>query len=134
MKKHNLSRVLFLILVMVLFFPQAVSAEVLIHQVLYDPFQESGSEVVELINTGSAIVDISGWQIESDQFSPDATLPNGSRIEPAGFFLIADKNWSAQKDNPAWPDANYEETISLKNGIGGVALKDKNNSTIDSVG
>ncbi len=123
-----------LLLGTILLVAQVASAEVLIHQVLYDPVQESGSEAVELVNTGNAIVDISGWQIESDQFSPDATLTNGSRIEPAGFFLITDKNWSKQKDSKNWPDADYEETMSLKNSVGGIALKNSQNQVVDRVG
>ncbi len=111
-----------------------VFANVRIHQVLYDPVQESGSEAVELYNEGGEALDISGWQIDTDQFHPDATLPNGSRVEAHDFFVIADKNWSNQKDSKAWPDADYEETITLKNGVGGVALKNAQGDIVDSLG
>ncbi len=109
-----------------------VSADIVIQQVLYDPLNENGGEAVELKNTGSQPVDISGWTISTVSSLNDATIPEGSVILPGRTFLVADSGWSEKRDNPSWKLADYEEAITLSNTNGGVALI-KGNDTIDSL-
>ncbi len=111
-----------------------VSADVIIYQVLYDPVgTESGGEAIELKNTGSAPVDVSGWVISSESSATDVTLPQNAIIPAGQTYLIADTNWDTKKDNPQWRSADYEETMTLGNSDSGVALK-SNASIIDAVG
>jgi hypothetical protein len=49
------------------------------------------------------------------------------------YYLIADKGWNESKDNKSWPDADYEEVITLGNSNAGVALS-ANGNIIDAVG
>lgn len=111
-----------------------VSADVIIYQVLYDPVgTESGGEAVELKNTGSAPVDVSGWVIASESSATDVTLPNNAVIPAGQTYLVADANWDTKKDNSQWRSADYEETMTLGNADSGIALK-SNSSVIDAVG
>jgi len=107
---------------------------VIISEVLYDPITtETGGEAVELYNQADSDVDISGYIIRTESSAADATLPLGSIIKSKGFFLIADAGWSASKDNSSWPDADYEEAVSMTNTDAGVALL-YNGTILDAVG
>ncbi len=111
------------------------NANVIITQVLYDPVgSESSGEAVELYNPGTAAINISGWSISTETSAADAVIPQGSVICSNCYFLVADLNWSAGKDNSSWPYADYEEGITLANADAGVALKDSNGSAVDAVG
>ena len=110
-------------------------ARVLISEVIVDPRgTDSGGEAVELYNTENFPIDISGYSIMTESSIKDAVIPNGSIIRPYGFFLIADAGWSSSKDNLSWPNADYEESITLSNSDAGVALVDRNGQVLDAVG
>ena len=113
--------------------PLAV-ADVVIYQVLYDPVgTESGGEAVELKNTGSAAIDVSGWVLATESSAADATIPQNTILQPGETFLIADEGWDEGKDDDAWKSADYEEKITLRNSDSGVALV-ANDEVIDAVG
>ena len=121
------------LLLFLLLIPLA-SASIVINQVLYDPIAtESGGEAVELRNTGSLAVDISGWVIATESSDVDATIPNGAILQPGSTYLIADEGWDANKDDKSWRSADYEEKITLGNSDSGVALL-ANGTVIDAVG
>ncbi|MEM3370488.1 MAG: lamin tail domain-containing protein [Candidatus Woesearchaeota archaeon] len=110
-------------------------ARVLISEVIVDPvLTDTGGEAVELYNTEGFAVDISGYSIMTKSSSRDAVLPNGSIIPPYGFFLIADAGWASSKDNSSWPDADYEEAITLANSDAGVALLSPDGEILDALG
>jgi len=110
------------------------SADVVVHQVLYDPVsKESGGEAVELLNTGPETVDISGWLVATESSASDATIPQNTRLAPGEPYLIADRGWNESRDDPSWRAADHEEPITLSNGDGGVALV-ASGSTIDAIG
>ncbi len=113
----------------------AVQASVVISQVLYDPINtESGGEAVEIRNDGFSAVDISKWVLATAASAADATIPENTVLQPGGTFLIADVGWSSAKDNPAWRNADLEETITMANSDSGIALKDSSGTAIDAVG
>ena len=113
---------------------QLVFANVVINQVLYDPVgTESGGEAVELKNDGSSPVDISGWVLATESSETDVTIPDNTILLPGQTFLIADSGWDANKDNPDWKSADYEETMTLGNRDSGAALL-SNGSVVDAVG
>jgi len=110
-------------------------AQVEISEVLYDPVgTETGGEAIELHNNGAQDVDISGYKIGTESTLNDATLHNGTIIKANSYYLIADAGFSTLKDNPSWPDADYEEAITMSNTNAGVALIDANGTIIDAVG
>lgn len=111
-----------------------VSADVVIHQVLYDPLgSESGGEAVELLNTGDEPVDMSGWVLATESSKTDATIPEGTIVEPGQAVLVADAGWNASRDNTEWRPADSEERLTLSNADGGVALL-ANGEIVDAVG
>lgn len=121
-------------LVLLLLMLPAVWADVQIHQVLYDPLQtESGGEFIQLYNDDLYPVDISGWVIQTSSSARDAVFPDTTIIPGESYFLIADVGWSEKKDDPSWPNATYEEIITMKNSDSGIALHD-GNSIVDAVG
>ncbi|MBI2143445.1 lamin tail domain-containing protein [Candidatus Woesearchaeota archaeon] len=110
-------------------------SNVLITQVLYDPVNsESGGEAVELYNPGTNSVNLSGWVLATETSPADATLPQNAVICGGCYYLTADVNWSGAKDNGSWPNADYEEAITLANADAGVAVKDSNGTMVDAVG
>ncbi|MEM4247266.1 MAG: lamin tail domain-containing protein, partial [Candidatus Woesearchaeota archaeon] len=116
-------------------FLNVVQAQVVISQVLYDPVStESGGEAIEIRNDGGSAVDISKWVIATESSAIDATIPDKTILLPGATFLVADSGWSSSKDNPAWRNADLEETITMANSDSGVALKDSSGNIIDAVG
>ena len=112
-----------------------VYASVQISEVYYDPIAtEYDGEAVELYNSGSGPVDISGYIISTKSSATDAILPQGAVIPAKGYYLVADAGFSTGKDNASWPDADFENEITLTNTDGGVALKNGNGSLLDAVG
>ncbi len=106
-----------------------------IHEVYYDPINtEAGGEAIVFYNPSDAEVDMSGWYITTESSDEDAIFPQGTIIHSKGYFLLADNSWSEQRDNSYWPNADYEEPITLSNTDGGVALLDEDGTVIDVVG
>ncbi len=111
-----------------------VSAQVLITEVYYDPVAtETGGEAVEIYNAGNYTADIGGLTIKTKSSAADLTIPTGTTLQARKYFLLADSGWNQSKDNPLWPEANYEEAMTLTNSDAGLALM--NGSVIlDAVG
>ena len=111
-----------------------VLADIEIAEVLYDPINtETGGEAIRLYNPTQQPIDISNYIIKTESSATDATLPNRILL-PRDFFLIADLNWSNLKDNATFPNADYEEAITLANTNAGIALLNANNEIIDAIG
>jgi len=126
---ENMKYVLMLLLVI-----PFVSADIVIHQVLYDPVKtESGGEAVELRNTGLESVDVSGWVLATESSATDATIPDSTILAPGSVYLIADEGWDDNKDNPDWRPADHVEKITLNNADGGIALV-HDGSIVDAAG
>jgi len=110
-----------------------IAQSVVIQQVLYDAEEEAGQEFVQLVNEQNEPVDIGFWTISTKSFVRDATVPNGTWLQPRESYLIADAGWSASK--PAeWPVADHEESLSIVNDDSGVALRDAQGAIIDALG
>ena len=62
----------------------------------------SADEWIELYNSNSSNIDISGWVLKSASDSkPDIIFPKGSNIPAFGYFLIERTNDNTIKDIPA---------------------------------
>lgn len=128
-----LSSMKFLTLFIFLIAASSVAAsDVVITKVYYDPLEESGSEAIEIQNTGISAININGWIVATETSATDATLPD-DMLQPNQKYLIADAGWSEKRDNLHWRLADHEEAITLKNADAGVALK-QNNTIVDAVG
>lgn len=102
-----------------------------ISQVLFDPKDESRGEAVELWNPSNEIVNISGWYLETERSSKDATIPKNTFMNPNSKFLITDPGWNTSKDNVKWRNSDYEESITLKNTNSFVKLRNNLGELID---
>lgn len=121
-----------LLLLLLLTIPFA-NAELVIHQVLFDPLnEERGGEAVEIKNTGSKAVDVSGYTLATPSSQKDATFPEGSVVLPGRTFLVADSGWSEKRDDSNWKLADVEDAITLSNSGGFVELR-SDNRTLDRV-
>ncbi|GAA5481256.1 lamin tail domain-containing protein [Haloferula sargassicola] len=99
--------------------------QVVINEIHYDPADEtSRAEFVELLNTGDAAVDLSGWQLAD---AVDFTFAAGTSI-PAGSFLVVAEDpatllavHGAAAVGP-WEKglSNEGETVTLMDGAGTV--------------
>lgn len=112
----------------------SASGSILITQVLYDPItSESGGEAVELYNPAPNAINISGWVISTETSPADVVFPAGTIIRSGSYYLVADAGWSSGKDDASWPQADFEEAMTLANTDAGVALSN-GSSIIDAVG
>jgi hypothetical protein len=120
--------------IMVLFAIPNSLAQVMISEVLYDPeISENNGETVVLYNDAAQDIDLSAWILATTSSPNDVTLPEGLIIPSGGSLLIADNDFSLNKPNASWPDADHEEAITLSNTAGGVALMN-GSEVIDAVG
>jgi Lamin Tail Domain len=92
-----------------------------------------GDEFVEIVNTGTAAADLSGWKLvyRSGAGTSDVslgTLADGTTLAAGGFFLFGGSAYSAA--HPA--DRSF--SAGLASSAGGVAIKDANGNVVDSVG
>ncbi|MGW0938332.1 lamin tail domain-containing protein [Streptomyces sp. NPDC002666] len=56
--------------------------------VLINEITSSGNDTVELYNSGSAAVSISGWRMSDDSFSPQSFSPSAGSIPAHGFITF----------------------------------------------
>lgn len=132
--KKSITIALFFVLLIISVRASLATDHVVISEVLYDPLAtESGGEFVELYNPTSYDIGIGNWNIATETSLTDATIPENTIIKAYGYYLIADSGWSSNKDNISWPEADYEEALSLSNSNAGVALI-KEDAIIDAVG
>jgi hypothetical protein len=124
---------LFLLLLLILIIKTVLAEGIIITQVLYNPLTESGSEAVELYNSGTNTINISGWTISTETSSTDAVIPQNTILRPQQYYLVADTGWSLSRDNLSWPMADHEEALTLANTDAGVSLSNTTH-LVDAVG
>jgi hypothetical protein len=92
------------------------SQNILINEFLPNP--ETGQkEWVELINTGSSTVNLTGWQIDDDDNSTKPQMiPEDTVIPPSGFLVIAFNKSTLNNDGDKvqllWPDDQVVHSVS----------------------
>ena len=92
-----------------------------------------GDEFVEIVNTGTAAADLSGWKLvyRSGAGTSDVslgTLADGTMLAPGAFFLFGGSSYSGAHA------ADKSFSASLASAAGGVAIKDADGNIVDSVG
>ncbi len=88
--------------------PAAVSGPVVINEIHYHnrpqyrdsvsgtPYQENGTEFIELHNPGGAEVDLAGWRL-TDAVS--YTFPAGTNLPAGGFLVVNQSQWDGSLSN-----------------------------------
>ncbi|MFN7143068.1 MAG: lamin tail domain-containing protein, partial [Myxococcota bacterium] len=106
-------------------------ASIRINEFIYNPEgTDSGSEWVELVNTGSAPARLDAWTIEvaGTDWADKFTFPTGAEIAPGGFLVVGGDNVS---------EADLVATsLSIDNassGAGGLRLVDCEGAVVDTV-
>jgi hypothetical protein len=90
-------------------------------------------EFVEIVNTGAAAADLSGWKLvyRSAAGTSDvvlATVPDGTSLAAGGFYLFGGAGYVS---GPA-ADQSYSTSIAATGG--GVGIRDADGNLVDSVG
>jgi hypothetical protein len=90
-------------------------------------------EFVEIVNTGTAASDLSGWKLvyRSAAGTSDvvlATVPDGTSLAAGGFYLFGGAGYVS---GPA-ADQSYSTSIAATGG--GVGIRDADGNLVDSVG
>ncbi len=117
-----------------LFCAAFVQAQVVIEQVYPNPAgTESGGEAILLRNTAGNPVSLENWTLATMASARDVVFP-AITLEPNQLFLVADTGWKEKRDDLAWREADLEETITLANEDGGIAIIDNAGNTVDTVG
>jgi hypothetical protein len=93
----------------------------------------ASNEFVEIVNTGTAAADLSGWKLvyRSAAGTSDvvlATIADGTSLAPGGFFLFGG---AAYAGGPA-ADQSFSASVAATGG--GVGLRDAAGTLVDSVG
>ncbi len=101
-------RVLFLLVF--LYIPTFVSAQVIISEIFYDSAEtpEHNYEFVEIYNSGS-LTDISGWVLQDD--SKEYVIPDGTTLDSGAYFII-----NRALVSNSFSLKNTGETLVFKNG------------------
>jgi hypothetical protein len=90
-------------------------------------------EFVEIVNTGAAAADLSGWKLvyRSAAGTSDvvlATVPDGTVLAAGAFYLFGGAGYVSG------PTADQSYTTSIAATGGGVGIRDAAGSLVDSVG
>ena len=109
------------------------SASILVNEFSVGVESALGDEFVEIVNTGTAAADLSGWKLvyRSGTGTSDVslgTLADGTMLAPGAFFLFGGSAYSGA--HPA--DKSF--SAGLASAAGGVAIKDADGNIVDSVG
>jgi len=90
-----------------------------------------GDEFVELVNAGTASLDLGGYRLvyRSASGTSDVALaatPSGTTLAPGGFYLFGGAAYAGT------PDQSF--TQGLASSAGGIGLRDRDGALVDSVG
>lgn len=107
----------YLVLIVSLMLAWQVEASVLINEIMYDPIgPDANREWIELVNTGTDPVDITGWKLFEANSNHGLTVSRGTFVIPQnGYIIIADNGPQFIADNPSYLGSVLDSTFSLNN-------------------
>jgi hypothetical protein len=108
-------------------------ADVTVNELMTGVTGAASNEFVEIVNTGTAAADLSGWKLvyRSAAGTSDvvlATVADGTVLAPGGLFLFGGSGYAG---GPA-PDQSFATSIAATGG--GVGIRDNGGSLVDSLG
>ncbi len=116
--------------------PFSSSAAVVISEIMYDLSEgsDSGREWIEIWNSGSESVDISGWKFFEENTNHGVTaLEGGTILSAGGYALIVSDPAKFKADYPGFSGILFDSSFSLENTSEEIALKDSGGGVVDFV-
>lgn len=98
--------------------PGAVSAQVVLSEIMYDleSGSDSGREWVEVFNSGGSSVTLTEWKLfENGTNHSLATYSGGEALVSGGYAIIADNPANFLSDNPGFSGVLFDSAFSLSN-------------------
>lgn len=112
-------------------FPVFAYADVIISEIMYDvPGSDSGREWIEIQNTGTETVDITGWKLFEDEVNHKIVAETSARIPAGGYAIIADNPTTFRTDHPSFSGLIFDSAFSLKNTGESLALKNASSTLL----
>ncbi len=108
-------------------------ADVFMNEIMYQPAgipEPTELEFIELVNSGSTAVDVSGWRFDK---GVDFTFPDGTIMPPGTFLVVASDVAAFAAGNPSVSPVIGGWMGNLGNGGEQVRLIDAGGQTVDSV-
>lgn len=120
----------------VVVFPGIASASVVFSEVMYDLAEgaDSGREWVEVFNSGSEGVSLSGWRFSENGTNHTLNSISGSEtLAPGAYAIITDNADAFSADWPGFSGTLFDSSFSLKNTGEKLILRDTDLNDIDTV-
>lgn len=123
------------LLIISFIFPNLAWGQVVINEIMYDlPGADAGREWVEIFNSGSESVDLTGWKLTEAGVNHSLNIVQGPAVLPAGgYAVIADDAGKFSVDWPNLSDTLFNSSFSLSNTGESLILLDAAGATVDSV-
>ncbi len=112
-----------------------VYAQVVISEIMYDlKGSDEGREWVEIQNSGTESLDITGWSLNDGSNHKSFTFVSGSKTVLAqGFAVLTQKPESLLADWPQFQGNLFHGTFSLNNTSSTLILKNPKEESVDQV-
>ena len=122
-------------LLVLLILPNALFAQIEISEIMYDlEGSDAKREWIEVVNTGSVLVDIGEWKFfEADTNHKLNLIKGDSNLGVGGYAVIADNADTFLSDWPNFSGVLFDSSFSLKNTGEFIALRNSELVDIDSV-
>lgn len=104
---------------LLLLLPQAVAAQVVISEIMYDlqTGSDTGREWIEVFNAGSNSIRLVDWRLyEANTNHAITAFAGGDELPSGGYAVIADSPAKFMEDWPSYTGALFDSAFSLSNG------------------
>lgn len=113
-----MTRRIFLLVCGAALLPSAVSAQVVLSEIMYDleTGSDSGREWVEVFNSSGGSVNLTEWKLFENAVNHSISAYSGSEtLSSGGYAIIADNPANFLADNPSFSGALFDSAFSLSN-------------------
>lgn len=122
------------VVVSLLLTPFSVFGAVVVSEIMFDTSgADTGREWIEIMNTGAASVDITGWKLLENGVNHKITPQGGSVIPPGGYAVLVGNTGKFLADWPGYSGLLFQSSFSLKNSGETLSIKNASSSELTSV-
>src|SRR3989344_4276863 len=125
----------FIILSIFLLVPFAISAQVLISEIMYDaPGADTGREWIEIENTSASPISLTGWKLNEQSVNHMLTVSQGtSTLLGGAFAIIASDPEKFRTDWPHFSGTIFDSSFSLSNTGETFSLRNNTSAFVDQI-